>query len=125
MAVVWESRLDFGPLTASLEAAAPVALERGAEYVRSVAIPKVPFIEGSLRSSGGTRHTGSGLESAGEVSFNTVYAAFQEYGSWPDGSHVVKRHTEPGTQTHFLRDAMIEGTDGALEVVAEMIRGLL
>ena len=32
------------------------------------------------------------------VTWNTVYAAFQFYGCWPDGSHVVHDHTQGDTE---------------------------
>ena len=32
------------------------------------------------------------------VTWNTVYAAFQFYGCWPDGSHVVHNHTQGYTE---------------------------
>ena len=32
------------------------------------------------------------------VTWNTVYAAFQFYGCWPDGSHVVHDHTQGYTE---------------------------
>ena len=28
------------------------------------------------------------------VTWNTLYAAFQYYGCWPDGSHVIRNHTQ-------------------------------
>lgn len=124
MAIVWETHLSFDQFRAAVEGAIPIALERGAEYARTITVPKVPFIVGELRRSGGTRVTGTGMGSQGEVSFNTVYAAFQEYGSWPDGTHIVKRHSEAGTQTHFLRDGMIEATDGVMDIVADTIARL-
>ena len=38
------------------------------------------------------------------ATWNTVYAAFQFYGCWPDGSHVVHNHTQQYTEnpsTHW------------------------
>ena len=32
------------------------------------------------------------------VTWNTVYAAYQFYGCWPDGSHVVHDHTQGYTE---------------------------
>lgn len=41
------------------------------------------------------------VEKVGEdhaVTWNTVYAAYQFYGCWPDGSHQIHNHTQGYTQ---------------------------
>lgn len=35
------------------------------------------------------------------VVWNEVYSAYQYYGCWPDGTHVIKNHTTDGTCTHW------------------------
>lgn len=42
---------------------------------------------------------------AGEfaVTWNTVYAAYQFYGCWPDGSHAISQHTQGYTQNPSTR----------------------
>jgi hypothetical protein len=46
--------------------------------------------EGTLRDSGRVEAIGQDYA----ATWNTVYAAFQFYGMWPDGSHVIKHHTQ-------------------------------
>ena len=49
---------------------------------------------------------GSGIKDTnGKETGDAPYAAYQERGMWPDGTHVIKNHTTPGTQTHYLLTA--------------------
>lgn len=45
------------------------------------------------------------------ATWNTVYAAYQYYGCWPDGSHVVREHTQgytPNPSTQWVETARAE-----------------
>lgn len=57
--------------------------------------------EGTLRDSARVEQNGEGTQ----VTYNTSYAAYQYYGCYPDGSHVVKQHTTAGTRTQWLEYA--------------------
>lgn len=54
--------------------------------------------ENTLRDSARIEHENDGTQ----VTYNTPYAAYQYYGCWPDGSHVIKNHTTLGTMTRWL-----------------------
>lgn len=60
-----------------------------------------PKAEGTLRDSARPQ------EHAGHMAavWDTIYAAYQYYGCWPDGSHVIKNHTTPGTTTLWCEAA--------------------
>ena len=74
-----------------------------AEQILQDSTPFVPDDgEHTLRDSGRTKVAGG--EAA--VIWDTVYAAYQWYGCWPDGSHVIKRHTTPGTVTKWVYKAL-------------------
>ena len=50
--------------------------------------PFVPHDQGKLEDSGKVEKIGEDYA----VTWDTVYAAYQYYGCWPDGSHVIKNH---------------------------------
>lgn len=81
--------------------------------------PFVPKQQGTMRDTGRVEVTldeqGGELRRGGHVEdmpdgaavvWDTVYAAYQWYGCWPDGTHVVKHHTTPGTVTQWVYKAM-------------------
>lgn len=37
--------------------------------------------------------------------WSVVYAAYQYYGCWADGSHVIERHSQPGTEILYFEKA--------------------
>lgn len=37
--------------------------------------------------------------------WSVIYAAYQYYGCWADGSHVIQRHSQPGTDTFYFEKA--------------------
>ena len=47
-----------------------------------------PHDQGTLEDSGRVEQIGEDYA----ATWNTVYAAYQWYGCWPDGSHVVRQH---------------------------------
>lgn len=57
--------------------------------------------EGTLRDSARVETNGDGTQ----VTYNTPYAAYQYYGCYPDGSHVITQHTTAGTRTQWLEYA--------------------
>ena len=77
--------------------------EAAAEGAR-LSVLQAPHLHGHLRSS--NRVERKGLMHF-EVSYNASYAAYQERGMRKDGTHVIRKHTEPGTKTHYLRDPMM------------------
>lgn len=54
-----------------------------------------------LRDSARVEHADGGAQ----VTYNTDYAAYQYYGCYPDGSHVIKQHTTAGTRTQWIEYA--------------------
>ena len=50
--------------------------------------PFTPHDQGTLEDSGRVEQIGEDYA----ATWNTVYAAHQWYGCWPDGSHVVRQH---------------------------------
>lgn len=50
--------------------------------------PFTPHDQGTLEDSGRVEKIGDDYA----ATWNTVYAAYQYYGCWPDGSHVVQHH---------------------------------
>lgn len=51
--------------------------------------PFTPHAEGALEDSARPEKVGDGWA----ATWNTPYAAYQYYGCWPDGSHVIRQHT--------------------------------
>lgn len=50
--------------------------------------PFTPHDQGTLEDSARIEQNGDDFA----VTWNTVYAAYQYYGCWPDGSHVIRNH---------------------------------
>ena len=48
----------------------------------------IPHDQGTLEDSGRIEKIGGEFS----VTWNTVYAAYQYYGCWPDGSHKITKH---------------------------------
>lgn len=67
---------------------------------------------GQLKSS--IRHVRKGILNY-IVYANMEYAAYQEFGMWPDKSHVIKHHTYPGRITHYLGTAGKELSKKAID----------
>lgn len=59
-----------------------------AEQILADSLDYVPIDQGTLTGSGRAAVTDYGVE----LSWNTVYAAYQWYGCWPDGSHVIRNY---------------------------------
>lgn len=80
----------------------------------------VPKQENSLRDSARIEHENSGTQ----VTYNTPYAAYQYYGCWPDGSHVIRNHTTAGTVTKWIEHAKANNRDKWLRVAQNAFREL-
>ena len=50
--------------------------------------PFTPHAGGELEDSARIEQTGDNFA----ITYNQVYAAYQWYGCWPDGSHVIQNH---------------------------------
>jgi len=59
-----------------------------AEQILGDSRPYTPHAEGTLEDSARVEKIGDDYA----VTYNTVYAAYQWYGCWPDGSHVIQNH---------------------------------
>ena len=60
-----------------------------------------PKQEGTLRDSARPQEHDGHMAAV----WDTVYAAYQYYGCWPDGSHVIRNHTTPDTHTQWAEVA--------------------
>lgn len=72
-----------------------------AEQMHSDSLEYVPKEENTLRDSFRMEDVTDGVD----LVWNTPYALYQWYGCWPDGSHVVRDHTTPGTSTMWVDKA--------------------
>ena len=59
-----------------------------AEQILADSKPYTPHDQGTLEDSGRVEQIGEDYA----ATWNTVYAAYQWYGCWPDGSHVITNH---------------------------------
>lgn len=59
-----------------------------AEQILADSGPYTPHDQGTLEDSGRVERIGEDYA----ATWNTVYAAYQWYGCWPDGSHAIKHH---------------------------------
>lgn len=59
-----------------------------AEQILADSKPYTPHDQGTLEDSGRVEQIGEDYA----ATWNTVYAAYQWYGCWPDGSHVIQHH---------------------------------
>lgn len=116
MAVRFE--LNHAQIKSRFKAKSINAAKAVAEAILQDSRPFVPKQEGVLNDTGAivaTDEVGGELRGSGEIEiypdgaavvWDTVYAAYQWYGCWPDGSHVVKHHTTAGTTTRWVYKAM-------------------
>lgn len=89
-------RLDRAHLAARMEngknAAGYAVAEQVLQDCNQYAVPDDG--EHTLKDSGRVEKYQDGHA----ATWNTVYAAFQFYGCWPDGSHQIQNHTQGYTQ---------------------------
>ena len=81
-------RLDRAHLAARMKRGKEHCGPLLAEQVLGDSRPYTPHAEGTLEDSARVEQIGEDYA----VTYNTVYAAYQWYGCWPDGSHVITRH---------------------------------
>lgn len=95
--------LDEAHLAARFErgkaAAGPAVCEQILSDCNQYSVPDDG--EHTLKDSGRVEQMGDDFA----VTWNTVYAAYQYYGCWPDGSHRITKHTTPGTDILWCEKA--------------------
>lgn len=72
-----------------------------AEQIHADSLEYVPKDQDDLRTSFRMEEVKDGVD----LVWNTPYALYQWYGCWPDGSHVIRNHTTPGTSTMWVDKA--------------------
>lgn len=80
--------LDRAHLAARMDRGKALAGAAVAEAVLNDSRPYTPHDQGTLEDSGRVEK----VDGEYAVTWNTVYAAYQWYGCWPDGSHVIRNH---------------------------------
>lgn len=88
-----QSRFEQGRLTAESMVCEQIIADSNQQFT--------PKQEGTLRDSARPQEHGGHMAAV----WDTVYAAYQYYGCWPDGSHVIKNHTTAGTTTQWVETA--------------------
>lgn len=85
--------------------------------------PFTPHDQGTLEDSGRVEK----VDEDYAATWNTVYAAYQYYGCWPDGSHVITQHNtsvNARATTQWAEAAKEEhGSDWAIVAQREFVRG--
>jgi len=84
-------KLDRAHLAAKMRNASDHCGKELAEQILGDSRPFTPHANGSpapMEDTGKVEKIGDDYA----VTYNTVYAAYQWYGCWPDGSHVIKNH---------------------------------
>lgn len=111
---------DVGQVTSKIKKMSRIAENAVAEQIISDSRQYVPKQENTLRDSARIEHEGKGTQ----VTYNTPYAAYQYYGCWPDGSHVIRNHTISGTVTRWIEHAKAANSDKWLRVAQNAMREL-
>lgn len=102
--------LNRAHLAARMKAGSSAAAMMVADKIKGDSEPYLPFREGDLSASGRVEQ----IEDDWAVTWDTVYAAYQYYGCWPDGSHRVTQHnhdTHPQATTQWVEAARKEKFD--------------
>lgn len=81
-------KLDRAHLTARFARGKAHAGPILAQQILDDSRPFTPHDQGMLEDSGRPEQIGNDWA----ATWNTVYAAYQYYGCWPDGSHVIRNH---------------------------------
>ena len=81
-------KLDRAHLAARMRAAKAHVGPIMAQQILDDSRPFTPHDQGTLEDSGRVEQIGEDYA----ATWNTVYAAYQWYGCWPDGSHVIRNH---------------------------------
>ena len=109
---------DVNQVVNRIKIASRVAENVVAEQIISDSRQYVPKQENTLRDSARIEHENGGTQ----VTYNTPYAAYQYYGCWPDGSHVIRKHTTSGTVTKWIEHAKAHNKDKWLRVAQNAAR---
>ena len=121
--------LDFEMSLKQLEgkvlSAARLGMERAGALLLRDAVqdePTVPILEGTLRGSGSSK-TESNPDGTIKtvVGFNTPYAAYQHEGVRADGTHKVKKYSQPGAGRKFLEKKLYGNSKAYFREVARTI----
>lgn len=103
-----EFKLDRTRLELRFKAKSHNAAMAVAEQIKADCAPLVPKAEGDLKETASVTPTPDGAE----LAYNQVYAAYQYYGCWPDGTHQIKNSSPPrvtpGTTTQWIEHARRE-----------------
>jgi hypothetical protein len=85
--------------------------------------PFTPHDQGTLEDSGRVEQVGEDWA----ATWNTVYAAYQYYGCWPDGTHVIRNHNtsiNPQATTQWAEAARDQyGSDWDIVAQREFVKG--
>lgn len=81
-------KLDRAHLSARMKKAKAHVGPILAQQILDDCRPFTPHDQGTLEDSGRPEQIGDDWA----ATWNTVYAAYQYYGCWPDGSHVIRNH---------------------------------
>ena len=94
-----------------------------AEQILGDSRPFTPHVEGTLEDSARVEK----IDEDYAVTYNTVYAAYQWYGCWPDGSHVIKHHNtdiNSNATTQWIEAAKKQyGKDWNIVAQREFVKG--
>lgn len=105
MSVTVSIKTDRAAWKAAVEKAADFAAAALAEQIMTDSHDKIPKEEGTLRDIGRIVKTDFGSR---DLVWSNVYAAYQWYGMWDDGTHVVENYTTPGTGKMWVEQARAE-----------------
>lgn len=108
MSIDWEFSFDFASTDAEVKARYPIALAKGMEHVRGVAVPLTPELSGHLRGSAGVTIFGD----EGHLTFPGPYARYQHY--MLDLKHTVG-------QALYLEQPMVTEAQKVLQIVADTL----
>lgn len=111
---------DFSGFMGKVHKASQRAENALADQIISDCRQYVPKDQNTLRDSARIEHENGGTQ----VTYNTPYAAYQYYGCWPDGSHVIKNHTTSGTVTKWIEHAKAMNNSKWLRVAQNAMREL-
>lgn len=94
-----------------------------AEQILGDSRPFTPHAEGTLEDSARVEK----IDEDYAVTYNTVYAAYQWYGCWPDGSHVIRHHNtdiNSNATTQWIEAAKRQyGKDWNIVAQREFVKG--
>ena len=123
LSIDWQMNIPWAMFEGAIEAAAPIALERGAEHIRTVAVSRTPNRTGGLANSAGVTVYGSGLDCYAEVKYPGPFAAYQNRGMRATGDYII-RNRPAGGMTGFLSTTMVDQREAVLQIIADTIAQL-